>query len=220
MTINNDTNINELENNTKTSSEYSSESVKDADAKKRFNKNRNNNNKDFQKSDLSHTVVFVKRVTNVLSKGRTLSFLVKVICGDQKGKVGYGTGKAKEVIDAKNKALNDAKKNMVYLKLFENRTIFHDQDAKAGASRVLLRKAKRGTGIIAGAPIRILCTHAGIKDIVSKSLGSRNTRNVIRAAMKALCEVNSFHLLAKRRDLVMPKSDTSSVASVADSMTE
>ncbi len=183
--------------------------------------NKNINNKDFgdkQKSNFKRkdnkknidnifsSVLTVRRVTNVVKSGRILSFSVLVVCGDKKGRVGYALAKAKEVIDAKNKALNKAKKNMISINLFQNRTINHDQKAKAGASVVLVRRAKAGNGIIAGGPIRTICDHAGIQDIVAKSLGSRTVHNVVRAGFKALSSISSFTVLAKRKGMDLKKN--------------
>jgi len=152
-------------------------------------------------SEIYSTVISVRRVSNVTKFGRVMSFSILVVCGDKKGKVGYGLGKSKELIDAKNKALNNAKRNMISINLFENRTIFHDQEGFSGATKVLVRKAKPGTGLIAGFIIRALCSHAGIQDIVSKCLGSKTSHNVVRAGLRALEAVNSYSDIAYRRGI-------------------
>ena len=145
-----------------------------------------NENKEF-----SEHLVTINRVAKVVKGGRRFGFAAIMIVGDNKGRVGYGTGKAKEVPEAVRKATEDAKNKMIRVSLKENRTLHHDVVGRFGAGKVILRSAAPGTGIIAGGPVRAVCEVLGIKDIVAKSLGTANPHNVIRACMKALLKQNS-----------------------------
>ena len=140
-----------------------------------------NENKDF-----TEHLVTINRVAKVVKGGRRFGFAAIMIVGDNKGRVGYGTGKAKEVPEAVRKATENAKNKMIRVHLKDNRTIHHDIVGRFGAGKVILRSAAPGTGIIAGGPIRAICEVLGIKDIVAKSLGTGNPHNVIRACVKAL----------------------------------
>ena len=144
-------------------------------------------------------LVHINRITKVVKGGRRFGFAAVVIVGDTKGKVGYGTGKAKEVPEAIRKATENAKNKMIRVHLKEERTLHHDILCKDGAGKVLLRSAPSGTGIIAGGPIRAACEVVGIKDIVAKSLGSSNPINVLRACIKGLRSQNSPKHIANLR---------------------
>ena len=146
----------------------------------------NNVNKEFIEKLIS-----VRRVSKVVKGGRRFGFAALVVSGDGQGRVGFGSGKAKEVPEAIRKASEEAKKTMVRIPLREGRTIHHDVKAKFSSSTVILRSAPKGTGIIAGGPVRAVCEVLGIKDIVAKSLGTANPHNVIRACIKALSKQNS-----------------------------
>ena len=146
----------------------------------------NNENNDF-----SEHLVAINRVAKVVKGGRRFGFAAIMIVGDNKGRVGYGTGKAKEVPEAVRKATENAKTKMIRVHLKENRTIHHDIVGRFGAGKVILRAAAPGTGIIAGGPVRAVCEVLGVKDIVAKSMGTSNAHNVIRATMKALLKQNS-----------------------------
>ena len=146
----------------------------------------NNVNKEFIEKLIS-----VRRVSKVVKGGRRFGFAALVVSGDGQGRVGFGSGKAKEVPEAIRKASEEAKKTMVRIPLREGRTIHHDVKAKFSSSTVILRSAPKGTGIIAGGPVRAVCEVLGIKDIVAKSLGTANPHNVIRACIKALKLQNS-----------------------------
>jgi small subunit ribosomal protein S5 len=146
-------------------------------------------------------LVNVNRVTKVVEGGRKFSFSALVVTGDKAGSVGYATGKAKEVLAAKLKASQSAKKSLVEINLLDGRTICHDVYAKSGASKVILRKAKAGTGIIAGGAMRAVFESLGIHDIVAKSLGSNNPNTMIAATMKALMQVSSPRHIAERRGI-------------------
>ena len=146
----------------------------------------NNTNK-----DLIEKLISVRRVSKVVKGGRRFGFAALVVSGDGQGRVGFGSGKAKEVPEAIRKASEEAKKTMVRIPLREGRTIHHDVKAKDGSGRIVLRAASKGTGIIAGGPVRAVCEVLGVKDIVAKSMGTSNAHNVIRATMKALLKQNS-----------------------------
>ena len=145
-------------------------------------------------------LICVNRVTKTVTGGKKLSFAALVVVGDGKGRVGFAAGKAKEVTDARNKALESAKKAMVKIPLREGRTLHHDCEAKFGSSHVVLRLAPAGTGIIAGGAMRAVFECLGLKDVVSKSVGSNNPYNIISATMKALKSINSPKHVADRRE--------------------
>lgn len=138
------------------------------------------------KTEFKDKLVSINRITKVVKGGRRFAFAALVVVGNQTGSVGIGQGKAKQVPDAIKKATETAKNNQFKIPLREGRTLHHDVLGKDGAGKVLLRAAPSGTGIIAGGPIRAVCEVAGIKDIVTKSLGSSNPINVLRACLKGL----------------------------------
>jgi small subunit ribosomal protein S5 len=144
-------------------------------------------------------LVAVNRVTKVVAGGRKLSFSACVIVGDQSGSVGYGHGKAKEVSDARTKAFQSAKKNMMKVPLLDGRTVYHDVMGHFGAGRVLVRKAPPGTGVIAGGPLRSVFKLLGIRDVVAKSLGSSNVYVVVGALFDALRKVSAPQSICNRR---------------------
>ncbi len=131
-------------------------------------------------------LVHINRITKVVKGGRRFGFSALVVVGNQSGKIGIAHAKAKQVPDAIKKANDLAKRNMTQISLREGRTIHHDSFAKDGSGKIKLRYAPKGTGIIAGGPIRAVCEVLGIKDIVAKSMGTANPHNVIRACLKAL----------------------------------
>ena len=131
-------------------------------------------------------LVHINRITKVVKGGRRFGFSALVVVGNQNGKIGIAHAKAKQVPDAIRKANELARRNMIQIPLREGRTIHHDTYGKDGAGKIKLRAAPKGTGIIAGGPVRSVCEVLGIKDIVAKSLGTANPHNVIRACMKAL----------------------------------
>ena len=146
-------------------------------------------------------LVHVNRVTKVVKGGRNFSFAAIVIVGDESGKVGYGNGKAKEVTEARAKAIKDARKNMISVPLYQGRTIHHDIVGKSGAAKVLLRRAAPGTGVIAGGPLRSIFGRLGVEDIVAKSLGSSNPQAMIAATFDALRNLNSPKSIAEKRGM-------------------
>ena len=143
------------------------------------------------KSDLIEKLVHINRITKVVKGGRRFGFSALVVVGNGEGKIGLAHAKSKQVPDAIKKANETARRNMIHISLKEGRTIHHDIYSKNGSGKVILRSAPKGTGIIAGGPIRAVCEVLGIKDIVAKSLGSANAHNVIRACLKALTKQNS-----------------------------
>ncbi len=136
-------------------------------------------------------LVHINRITKVVKGGRRFAFSALVVIGNQNGKLGVAHAKAKQVPDAIKKANDLAKRNLIQIPLREGRTIHHDIYGKDGAGRIKMRAAPKGTGIIAGGPVRAVCEVLGIKDIVAKSLGTANPHNVIRACIKALKKQNS-----------------------------
>ena len=139
----------------------------------------------YNREDYEEVIVNIGRVAKVVKGGRRFRFTALVVIGDKKGNVGYGFGKAKEVPDAIKKAVDDAFKNIINVKI-KGSTISHDIEVKFNSSRILLKPASEGTGIIAGGATRPVVELAGIKDILTKSLGSNNAGNVVRATIKAL----------------------------------
>ena len=131
-------------------------------------------------------LVHINRITKVVKGGRRFGFSALVVVGNQNGRIGIAHAKAKQVPDAIKKANDLAKRKMIQIPLREGRTIHHDSFGKDGSGKIKLRAAPKGTGIIAGGPVRAVCEVLGIKDIVAKSMGSANPHNVIRACMKAL----------------------------------
>lgn len=150
-------------------------------------------------SEISEDLVHVNRVTKVVKGGRNFSFAAIVIVGDESGRVGCGSGKAKEVMEARAKASKDARNSMISVPLYQGRTIHHDVVGISGAAKVILRRAPAGTGVIAGGPLRSILGRLGVKDIVAKSLGSNNSMAMISATMNALKSLNSPKSIADRR---------------------
>ena len=144
-------------------------------------------------------LVTINRVAKVVKGGRRFAFAALVVVGDQKGRVGYGAGKAREVPEAIRKATERAKKTMIRVPMKEGRTLHHDIRGKFGAGDVVIRAAPAGTGIIAGGPLRAVFETLGIGDVVAKSLGSRNPHNMVKATFAALSGVTSPRLVASRR---------------------
>ncbi len=131
-------------------------------------------------------LVHINRITKVVKGGRRFGFSALVVVGNQNGRIGIAHAKAKQVPDAIKKANDLAKRKMIQIPLMEGRTIHHDSLGKDGSGKIKLRAAPKGTGIIAGGPVRAVCEVLGIKDIVAKSMGTSNPHNVIRACIKAL----------------------------------
>jgi small subunit ribosomal protein S5 len=150
-------------------------------------------------------LVSVRRVTKVVKGGKNMRFSALVIVGDQRGRVGYASAKAREVPDAVKKAAEKAKKSMMRVSLKEGRTIRHDMSARSGAGLVFLRTAPAGTGVIAGGPMRAIFEALGVQDIVSKSVGSGNYHNMVAATFAALRKVVPPRVVAAKLGKKLPE---------------
>ena len=151
--------------------------------------------------DLEERVVDINRVAKVVKGGRRFGFAALVVVGDQKGRVGFGHGKAREVPEAIRKATEAAKRSLIRVPLREGRTLHHDVAGRHGAGKVFLRAAPPGTGIIAGGPMRAVFETLGMQDVVAKSLGSSNPYNMVRATFDALKHQDSPRSVAQRRNI-------------------
>ncbi|MBI1806249.1 MAG: 30S ribosomal protein S5 [Ignavibacteria bacterium] len=152
--------------------------------------------------DLKDRLVHINRVAKVVKGGRRFSFSAIVVVGDGKGHVGIGLGKANEVQDAISKGIDDAKKNVVRVSII-NGTLPHPIYSKYGASRVLLKPASPGTGLIAGGGVRAVLESAGVKDVLTKSIGSSNPHNVVKATLNALLSLTDARTMAARRGMTL-----------------
>lgn len=150
-------------------------------------------------SEFIDRLVFINRVATVVKGGRRFSFAALVVAGNQKGHVGFGHGKAREVPEAVKKANDSAKNSLIKVPLKEGRTLHHDIEGRHGAGRVILRSAPPGTGIIAGGPMRAVFEVLGVQDVVAKSIGSSNPYNMVRATIDGLSKINSPRQVAARR---------------------
>jgi small subunit ribosomal protein S5 len=154
--------------------------------------------------ELKDRLVGVQRVTKVTKGGRTFSFSAIVVVGNEKGIVGYGLGKAKEVTDAITKGIDDAKKNLVKVSVV-NGTVPHEQYGKYGGSLVFLKPAAHGTGVIAGGAMRAVLESVGVKDVLAKSKGSSNPHNVVKATMDALTKLRDAASISQQRGISMDR---------------
>lgn len=165
-----------------------------------------------EEPELIEKLVHVNRVAKVVKGGRRFGFSALVVVGDGNGRVGFSSGKAKEVPDAIRKATEAAKKSMIRVPLREGRTIHHDVESTFGAARVLMRSAPPGTGVIAGGPMRAVLEAAGVQDVVGKSLGTSNPFNMLRASFVGLQKMRSPRDIAAKRgkkvsDIVMRRDN-------------
>ncbi len=150
-------------------------------------------------SEFSDKLVHINRVAKVVKGGRRFGFSALVIVGDRRGRVGYGTGKAREVPEAIRKATEQAKRKLIRVPLREARTLHHDIEGHFGAGHVVLRSAPAGTGIIAGGPMRAVFEMLGMKDVVAKSIGTSNPHNMVKATFRALEYCASPRAIATKR---------------------
>ena len=166
----------------------------------------NNKNKDIRTTDLElkDRLVAIRRVTKVTKGGRHFSFAAIVVVGDEKGVVGYGLGKANEVTTAISKGIEDAKKNLVKVPVYNN-TIPHEQTAKFGGAEVFMKPAAPGTGVKAGGAMRAVFESVGIHDVLAKSKGSSNPHNLVKATIAALSQMRDAYTVAGLRGVPMNK---------------
>jgi small subunit ribosomal protein S5 len=162
---------------------------------------RRNREEDREQSDIIDRLVAINRVAKVVKGGKNFAFAALVVVGDQKGRIGFGHGKAREVPEAIRKATEEAKRSMVRVPLREGRTLHHDGAGRWGAGKVYLRSAPAGTGVIAGGPMRAVLEVLGVQDVVAKSIGSSNPYNMVRATVDALRRQASPRQIAAKRSL-------------------
>ncbi|WP_457649146.1 30S ribosomal protein S5 [Profundibacter sp.] len=161
--------------------------------------NRGNRRDRDENPEFADRLVAINRVSKTVKGGKRFGFAALVVVGDQKGRVGFGKGKAKEVPEAIRKATEQAKRQLIRVPLREGRTLHHDMQGRHGAGKVVMRTAPEGTGIIAGGPMRAVFEMLGVKDVVAKSLGSQNPYNMIRATIDGLKKESSPRNVAQRR---------------------
>ena len=163
------------------------------------NRGGNRRNQRDEAPEFADRLVAINRVSKTVKGGKRFGFAALVVVGDQKGRVGFGKGKAKEVPEAIRKATEQAKRQMIRVALKDGRTLHHDIEGRHGAGKVVMRTAPQGTGIIAGGPMRAVFEMLGVQDVVSKSLGSQNPYNMIRATINGLSKEQSPRNVAQRR---------------------
>ena len=167
----------------------------------RPNRERRRDDREERDSEFTDKLVHINRVAKVVKGGRRFGFAALVVVGDQRGRVGFGHGKAREVPEAIRKATESAKRTLIRVPLREGRTLHHDVTGRHGAGRVLLRAAEPGTGIIAGGRMRAVFETLGVQDIVAKSMGTSNPYNMVRATFDALKREDSPRSVAARRGI-------------------
>ena len=177
---------------------------------------RDRDHKEERDSEFVDRLVHINRVAKVVKGGRRFGFAALVVVGDQKGRVGFGHGKAREVPEAIRKATEAAKRGVVRVPLREGRTLHHDVVGRHGSGRVILRAAPAGTGIIAGGPMRAVFESLGVSDVVAKSQGSSNPYNMVRATFQALSSEDSPRSVAQRRGLKVSTLQSRRVGVEAD----
>ncbi len=166
---------------------------------RRDRRDRGNRSDDRAESDIVEKLVHINRVAATVAGGRRFSFAALMVVGDQKGRVGFGQGKAREVPEAIRKATEEAKKSMIRVPLRESRTLHHDGQGRWGAGKIMMRSAPAGTGVIAGGPMRAVLETLGVQDVVAKSVGSSNPYNMVRATFEALKHQSSPRQIASKR---------------------
>jgi small subunit ribosomal protein S5 len=187
--------------------------------------NRRGRNREEETPEFADRLVAINRVSKTVKGGKRFGFAALVVVGDQRGRVGFGKGKAKEVPEAIRKATEQAKRQLIRVPLKEGRTLHHDVKGRHGAGKVVMRTAPQGTGIIAGGPMRAVFEMLGIQDVVAKSIGSQNPYNMIRATLDGLTRESSPRMVAQRRgkkvadilkkDDVAPAAEAEAVAEEA-----
>ena len=182
---------------------------------------RDRNQEERADGDIVEKLVHINRVAATVKGGRRFSFAALMVVGDQKGRVGFGHGKAREVPEAIRKATEEAKKTMIRVPLRESRTLHHDGKGRHGAGKVMLRAAPAGTGVIAGGPMRAVLETLGVQDVVAKSVGSSNPYNMIRATFDALKVQSSPRQVASKRgkkvgDILGRRQDGASADATAE----
>ena len=173
-----------------------------------------------EQSEIVDKLVAINRVAKVVKGGKNFAFAALVVVGDQKGRVGFGHGKAREVPEAIRKATEEAKKSMIRVPLREGRTLHHDGAGRWGAGKVYMRAAPAGTGVIAGGPMRAVLEVLGVQDVVAKSIGSSNPYNMVRATFDALKDQTSPRQVASKRglkvqDVIGRRTDGAGIAEAA-----
>jgi small subunit ribosomal protein S5 len=182
-------------------------------AERENNRRGNRREREEQAPEFADRLVAINRVSKTVKGGKRFGFAALVVVGDQKGRVGFGKGKAKEVPEAIRKATEQAKRKMIRVPLREGRTLHHDIEGRHGAGKVVMRTAPQGTGIIAGGPMRAVFEMLGVQDVVAKSIGSQNPYNMIRATLDGLAKESSPRSVAQRRgkkvaDILPKREDT------------
>lgn len=177
--------------------------------------------RDREADEIVDKLVYVNRVAKTVKGGRRMAFAALVVVGDQRGRVGFASGKAREVPEAIRKATEKAKRDMIRIPLKEGRTLHHDSRGTFGAGSVILRTAPAGTGIIAGGPMRAVFETMGIQDVVAKSTGSQNPHNMIKATFEALKTISSPRMIAAKRgkkvgDIVAGRDGANAAAAVKE----
>ena len=189
----------------------------------REHQNRDRNRDRDEAPEFVDRLVHINRVAKTVKGGRNMSFAALVVVGDEKGRVGFGKGKAREVPEAIRKATDEAKRSMIRVPLREGRTLHHDLKGRHGAGKILLRAAPPGTGVIAGGPMRAVLECLGVQDVVAKSVGTSNPYNMVRATFDALKLAESPRTIAAKRgkkvgDLVGRRKDGASAPEALDAV--
>jgi len=188
--------------------------------RERGGRERGGRDREERDSEFVDKLVHINRVAKVVKGGKRFGFAALVVIGDQKGRVGFGHGKAREVPEAIRKATESAKRNLTRVALREGRTLHHDIAGRHGAGRVYLRAAPAGTGIIAGVPMRAVFETLGIQDVVAKSIGSSNPYNMVRATFDALKHQDSPRSVANRRNIKVSTLQSRRVGGDAEAVAE
>ena len=177
--------------------------------------------RDEERDEFQDRLVAINRVSKTVKGGKNFGFAALVVVGDQKGRVGFGKGKAREVPEAIRKASQEAKRNLIRVPLRDGRTLHHDAQGRHGAGKVVLRTAPPGTGVIAGGPMRAVFEMLGIQDVVAKSVGTSNPYNMVRATVDALKNQSNPRAIAAKRglkvsDIINRRAEVQADASAAD----